>query len=319
MIAKFSIGEVVRKAHNSTEDRVGGFVKHLTCHAATKSGGGKCDRNTCRHEPKTDIWVKWPNGQLCSYGPSELNYDQEGETEVLASLNDMIGSGDKEEVEDATIMLQQLIQARRAREAYNATQEEGVVEPQEHVEVVASTPSMFGMIKQDAVKAGYRVAAKQISTGVQNALVELIKKKGADNSQIEGLAMFMETDIGSALLSTAAGYGLTYVPMISKDPRAQKLAKEFRVAGIATAGNAVFQTLIDQLAPIINGALNNPLLGEASVEEVSANEQTKSLQAPLEENQEDEAPVLQFEEIEQDEEIFQALEEESKRGIVNGN
>lgn len=210
-MATFSIGEIVRSHGSKRQDRVEGVVKHQTCYRATGTGGGTCDRKTCTHTPKDRVWVKWPDGSLCSYQTHELETDIEGEEEVLKNMEDLLDSDTKEDVENAANVVKTILQARRNRAS----------KPTAKVTAKMSTDtgSLMGMIKADATKAGYRVAAKQINTGLRSAIVDMLKSKGASNEHIAGVAAFLETEWGAALLGTLAGHGLGYIPGIKDDPQ----------------------------------------------------------------------------------------------------
>lgn len=251
-MATFSIGEIVRARGSNRGDRLEGVIKFLTCSAATASGGATCDRKTCSHNPKTRAWVKWPDGHLCSYQMHELETDIEGEEEVLSSMTELL---DTEEAEDATQVVKMILQARKNRAS----------KPTEKVEKMSSTgsKSILEMVKADAGNAAYRVAAKQINTGLRNAIVEMLKAKGTSSAHIEGIAAFLETEWGAALLGSIAGHGLGYIPGIKDDPRVVRLAGEFRVSSMATVGNEIFTAALGQLLPVLTTALNS-LPAEAS-------------------------------------------------------
>jgi hypothetical protein len=250
---KFAIGEVVKVKSTKDANRLEGIVKHLTCQGATKTGGNICDRKTCKHNPKDRIWVKWPNEDLCSYTTSELQIDDDGEAAILEHVKELLDSPDPTEVTAATKSMEQIIRSRKLRE-----QQAKELYGEEETSMTDSTPnSALEMFKVDATKAAYRVAATQINTGVRNAVLEMLRKKGSDNAQIEGISLFLDTEIGAALLSMLTGYGLQHAPMVSKDPRVQRLSTEFRVNGMAKAGNEIFDKLLGQFLPVINSALSS--------------------------------------------------------------
>ncbi len=248
MAATFSIGEIVRMRGSKNLDRKEGVVKFVTCARATATGGKTCDRNNCTHAPKDRVWVKWPDGGLCSYQMYELETDIEGEQEVLDNMTTLLDSDEKENAENATNVVKTILQARRNRAS----------KPNAKVASMSTdTNSLMGMIKADAAKAGYRVAAKQINTGVRNAIVEMLKSKGASNEHIAGVAAFLETEWGAAILGTIAGHGLGYIPGIKDDPRVVRLAEEFRISSMTTVGNEIFEAALGQLLPVLTTALNS--------------------------------------------------------------
>lgn len=125
---------------------------------------------------------------------------------------------------------------------------------------MAGTDKKMGfmeMTKEDATEAAYRVGATQLSRGVKTAIVTLLKGKGVlkRKAQIDAFNEVMDTPFGEALVSAAMGYALTYAPMISEDPRAQRLAKEFRVGGMAIVGNEIMGIAVGQLLPEVQKTL----------------------------------------------------------------
>lgn len=118
-------------------------------------------------------------------------------------------------------------------------------------------PSFFEMMKGDATKAAYRVAANQMTTGVKKAILTIMEKKGQSSERIQALGEMLDTQAGQAFISTLIGMALTYAPVISNDPRAAQLADEFRINGIATAGNAMMDVAVEHFFPVIASVLSN--------------------------------------------------------------
>jgi len=109
----------------------------------------------------------------------------------------------------------------------------------------------FEKVKDDASDAGYRVCAKTMSKGIKNAILRAMKDKGVDGGRIKAVADVLETEAGEALISILLGYSLTYVPKLNEDPRAERLANEFRIGGMSTAGNFAMEIAFEYfLAPI---------------------------------------------------------------------
>ena len=126
--------------------------------------------------------------------------------------------------------------------------------------------TMMDMLKKDSLNAGYRVAATQMTKGVKSAFLLAMKDKGMEGGKIEAISEMLDTEFGSALISGALGYGLAYLPGgIGEDPRIQKLSEEFRVGGIATAGNAVIGSVMEMIMPAITDAMKTlPPLPEST-------------------------------------------------------
>ena len=139
------------------------------------------------------------------------------------------------------------------------TSKTGKVKP---VKVMSSThnngeQSMFDMLKQNATTAAYRVATVQMTSGVKAAIIKVMENKGQSSERIQALKEMLDTEAGSAAVSTLLGFALQYLPMVSNDPRALKLAEEFRVNGMAVAGNLVADMALEHVMPIIMSALAN--------------------------------------------------------------
>lgn len=114
--------------------------------------------------------------------------------------------------------------------------------------------NLWAMTKSDGENAAYRIASKQMVKGTKAALVAILNKQGKGD-YTEAASNLLDTEIGEAMVSMLLGYGLTYIPKVSADPRAQRLAEEFRVEGMATAGNAVIGVALEQFLPVITQAM----------------------------------------------------------------
>jgi hypothetical protein len=109
--------------------------------------------------------------------------------------------------------------------------------------------------KQDAAKAAWRSAGTQLTNGVQAGILLMLKDKGADESKIAFVKEMMATEFGAILIRASLGYGLTYMPMVSEDPRVQKLAEEFRVSAIDSGMEQVMGGVMQYLAPAVMQAV----------------------------------------------------------------
>ena len=155
-------------------------------------------------------------------------------------------------------------------------------------------PSFTEILKQNAVDAGYRVAATQSTNIVKNAILTVMRNKGADDGAIAGFAKFLDTEFGAALISFALGSGLHYVPHFSEDPRVQRLAEEMRVNGMATAGNAVIGEAMNHVLPALTQVLQNlPAVEESAsnVRVIESSSESRLAEALEEETTESEETV----------------------------
>ena len=239
----FQINDIV-KATKPSVDRLQGVIMGTSCQAATKRGGHKCNRDTCMHKPKNHIWVRWPNGKIMSYMPAELEFDTEHEDETYREMLDRIANA--RSVED-------IARAQRVVNSIDATRARRAMMPAKVKDTLDL--SFLGMMKADGTNAAYRVATKQVGKGIRNGIVEVMKKKGANNAQIESFASFLSTELGSALFGMTAGYGLAYAPGIKNNPKVQRIAQEFRIGAMTTAGNEIVDTLFGHLSPIVQSLI----------------------------------------------------------------
>jgi hypothetical protein len=129
-------------------------------------------------------------------------------------------------------------------------------------------PGIVAVIKDDAQEAAYRVAVRQMSKAVRTALVKMMQARGAKRTQLKALEEFFATELGEIFIKNALGYALTYIPGIKDDPRAQRMAKEFRVDGIADAGNLAMEHFLPVLLNAFNTLPALPEMEEAPVKEV---------------------------------------------------
>jgi hypothetical protein len=133
--------------------------------------------------------------------------------------------------------------------------------------------SMMTTFKAEAQEAAYRVAAAQMVKGVKAALVKGLQDKKAKKSQINAMRDLLDSELGTVMISEALGYALKYVPGIKEDPRAIKLSEEFRIAGMATAGNLLVNELVGVLLPVLTETFKAlPAMPEAPKVEASKEE-----------------------------------------------
>lgn len=124
--------------------------------------------------------------------------------------------------------------------------------------------SFGSMFKADMTDAAWRAGATGMTTAVKTAILAMLKDKGADDGRLSMAKELMESEFGSIMVRALIGYGLTYAPMVSEDPRAQKLAKEFRVSAMNGGMDQVMGIGFEYLLPAVQGALKAlPPISEA--------------------------------------------------------
>jgi hypothetical protein len=119
--------------------------------------------------------------------------------------------------------------------------------------------SFTDKLKANAVSAGYRVAGTQLTTLIKNAILTVMRNKGADGGAVAAFSAFLDTEFGNAMISFAIGSGLQYVPIESlrEDERVIRLAEEMSVAGMAIAGNAIIGEAMQHVLPAVSQILQN--------------------------------------------------------------
>lgn len=118
-----------------------------------------------------------------------------------------------------------------------------------------SVPHVSRDVRSEISEAGYRIAAKQVTTMVHAPLAKAISA----HTDSEMAKLIIASDFGKAavggLLSASTEYfagsrGLSETHAST----ARELAKEFRVGAATTAGNLITSILIDQIKEVLTGA-----------------------------------------------------------------
>lgn len=107
-------------------------------------------------------------------------------------------------------------------------------------------------LKQDAGKAGYRVATTQLTNAAKKAIVAVMQKQGGSSDNINTLSMFLDSEAGAALIAFALGAALPKIPQYGNNPHVEKIAEEFRIHSMTTVGNAVMNEVTQYLVPALS-------------------------------------------------------------------
>lgn len=149
-----------------------------------------------------------------------------------------------------------------------------------------SNNSFLDMVKQDTIDGAYRSSANQINKVAKAAILSQLEK----NTTSEGVATIanlLDTEMGGAFISMLIGLGITYAPKISDDPRAVRLAKEFRVSGISTGMNQVINVAMTTLMPAFNDAISKLPVVDVSIKSPNSNKRVLAQENLEEEFDED--------------------------------
>lgn len=111
--------------------------------------------------------------------------------------------------------------------------------------------------KSELTCAWYRVASTQLTSAIKFAILQIFKKDGMQESKLNVVKELLETPIGDALISYGLGHLITHVPGINQDERVAKLATEFRINGMATAGNHIIDASMQYIIPALKDAIKS--------------------------------------------------------------
>ena len=125
------------------------------------------------------------------------------------------------------------------------------------------------MAKADAQETAYRIGAAKLVKAVKLAVLEGMKKdKSRKKGQLTQIESFLDSELGEAVISLVLGVALDNLPMLKDDPRASRMAKEFRTASMAKVGNEILDKLMDQLLPAVQQTWANLPMNSEKEQEV---------------------------------------------------
>ena len=96
-----------------------------------------------------------------------------------------------------------------------------------------------------------------------------------DSSRIENIEKLLNSEFGFAISQFILGIGLNYLPLMEGDTRKSKLSEELQIFGMAVAGNLMFETVAQNIIPLINStfkSLPTPSNIRVKIPEVSIQE-----------------------------------------------
>ncbi len=109
--------------------------------------------------------------------------------------------------------------------------------------------TFFDTLTTNAAQAAYRVAGAQIIKASKNSLLRVLRRKGINNKHVNKVSDFLDTETGTAGLSTVVGLALAYLPSYRDNKRAQGIAREFGVGGAALTGNLLTSRAMKAVLP----------------------------------------------------------------------
>ncbi len=107
-------------------------------------------------------------------------------------------------------------------------------------------------LQNDALEAGWRTAGAQFVKLAREPLVGLLSRHlgPGDESMRARIAAFLETELGTAMLSSLLSVGLTVVPGV-KGQVAERLARELRVKAMSGAADALADVVMGPLRQVM--------------------------------------------------------------------
>jgi len=152
---------------------------------------------------------------------------------------------------------------------------------------MSNTKTPGQIFKSDLEKSAYRVAARQSAKVAKNAILTVVKSKNSDkrkaNKAVSAVEEILDTDLGTYGVSEALGWMLTYAPGLKEHPRAQQLAEELRVEGLAGAGDLAFDKILQTLVPSMVSVLNSlPAVEKETTKQIESQEKTEVAQQEVE-------------------------------------
>jgi hypothetical protein len=118
--------------------------------------------------------------------------------------------------------------------------------------MTATQPTLRNVLRADATDAAWRTAASQFIKLTREPLVGLLTRHLApgDEALRARVAVFLTTELGSALLSVTLSAALSALPE-SAGPSASRLARELRVRALADAGDVLADVVLGPLRQVL--------------------------------------------------------------------
>ena len=115
-------------------------------------------------------------------------------------------------------------------------------------------------IKGRSIDAAYRVASKNLIRSIKSAIIKSLSKN--DNTKVEMLSAFLETEYGDGLILALIGFGLPLamdnlnIPGLKGSAHLQKLSEEMQTEAMATVGDSLLNEVMGVLMPVVTQALS---------------------------------------------------------------
>lgn len=117
--------------------------------------------------------------------------------------------------------------------------------------------------KDEAPEIAYRVTANQLVKTTKQCALLGIQAKGGNSETVKTMTELMNTEAGDVAISGLLMLLCMYTPQLNENPKVKRLAKEFRVSGVATGANAILDVARELLLPGLLDAIKKlPEIGE---------------------------------------------------------
>ena len=115
-----------------------------------------------------------------------------------------------------------------------------------------TTHPMLKTLQTDATDAAWRTAGSQFVKLAREPLVAILSRHlGPDDESLRGrIAAFMETEVGTAMLTALLSVGLSTLPTTGS-PVPEKLARELRIRAMADTADVVADVLVGPLRQVV--------------------------------------------------------------------
>ncbi|MFO0659532.1 MAG: hypothetical protein U0165_06850 [Polyangiaceae bacterium] len=115
------------------------------------------------------------------------------------------------------------------------------------------TTQIINTLQNDALDAAWRTAGSQLVKLARDPLVGLISRHLApgDESIRMKIALFLQTEVGTALLASVLSLGLSAMPN-NAGPAPARLARELRVKAMADVGDLIAEVLMGPLRQVMS-------------------------------------------------------------------
>lgn len=151
----------------------------------------------------------------------------------------------------------------------------------EENKMASSNSGIWGMTKEDFKDGLWRNGANEMVKVVKVAILKACKLQSMNKMMYNAVQKTLDWSITTGAIHSALGYALTYVPMLSMHPQAQRMAKELRTEGMKYVQAEIIEQ-VKELVPDLLKILSSVSPEEESEQRIKVEEkvETKRISAP---------------------------------------